>query len=151
MRLRDRLTTAVAAVLLCVLGASSLSGCTAGDEETDAAANRTRAVTHSVTLRVTGEGWPEASVSFTADDEKSPIETVPLPWSTEIDYDSADTLWLFAVFTYLPGRNTTGSTLTCEILVDGKSVSSVEARARPSDDGQAVVEEPAICDYTPTR
>jgi hypothetical protein len=146
VRVHRRLKTRLAVTSLLVLGASSLAGCSADDPEPSTPASEGP---RAVTLRVTGTGWPSADVSVTADDKASPIETKSLPWSKELRYDSAATLWLFATYTYIPGRNSLGATLTCEVIVDGTSVSTFTGRSRPSDDGSAVVEENAVCSYTP--
>lgn len=133
---------AVASLVLVTL----LAGCSADDPPAPTA---TAEGPRTVTLRVTGTGWPTADVSVTADDTATPIATEALPWSKELDYDSAATLWLFAVFSYIPDRSSVGATLSCEILVDGKSVSTVTARSRLNDAGDARVEEHAVCSYTP--
>ncbi|WP_170108420.1 hypothetical protein [Actinophytocola xinjiangensis] len=126
----------IVAALLC-------AGCSAQDTPAEPAGPR------EVTLRVTGEDWDSADIAITADDEALPIESVPLPWTRELPYDSSSTLWLFARFTYQEGKNTTGADLACEILVDGKRVDRVDARSRLNEEGDAVVEEHAVCSYTP--
>lgn len=41
-----------------------------------------------VTLRATGDGWPQANIRYTAADETSQIEKVDVSWETELEYES---------------------------------------------------------------